>query len=240
MKRLFSKRLGPMLLVTMAPLILTSCFEVVQLISHSEGKFHYEYWYSFDEEAITSWYDLLGLGITAEEMEEMYDVVPSPADSLIEDFSNELYKLEEEFGEVSTSITKVDDYSVDVEISFPENPWNARLRDATLPIKPLRTLIPLFPLGFMQDEKEEVTDTTSSQGDDLDTVLIEEAMFYDSYWSIAIHKKLLPDDIWGVELCNMDLEGLPLDYEYKWDYLIVKIPMAKFMDGASYTHLYIY
>lgn len=233
MKRLLFKRLVSLLLIALAAIILTSCIEMVQTISHSGGKFHYESIFSLDKEKIASLYDAFGKDITAEEMEEM----SSSADSMIEDLSSFLDELKEEFAEISTTITKVNDYTVEMKISFPEYPRDTRLRNATLPINPLRTLIPLYPL--MQEEKEEETDTTNSQEDDLAQAL-DKMIFYDSYCTILIQDKLLPDDILGVELCNMDLEGRSIDYKYTLGFLIVKIPMAEFIDGTNYTHLYIY
>lgn len=230
MKRLLFKRVVSLLLVAMSSIILTSCVEMVQTISHSGGKFHYEYNFSLDKEKIASWCDAFGKDITAEEK--------SFADSLIEEAGSTLEILKEEFEEISTTITKADDYTVIIKISFPEYPRDARLRNATLPIKPSRTLIPLSPLSFMQGEKEKVTDTTNSQEDDLDKALTE-AIFYDSYCTILIQDKLLPDDIWGVEVCNMDLEGRSIDYKYTMGFLTVKIPMAEFMSKENYI-LYIY
>ena len=224
MKKFINRRLRMLLLIGTASLILTACLETEQNISDKNGWYHYDCRFSIDK----------SLGLFLEEGEE------GPfADMDAEESTEQLRREFQDYDdEIRIDVRKIDDYTVDMAVSVYKWTTNRILQDL-LPKTEHKTMkIPLvtnlFAYMFIQEMFQD------SLQDETDKAMYE-LLLSDSYWTIYVEENILPHGASRVYIADEEeWERTQVDCEWFGNRLIVKIPMAKFIDGAKYTHLIIY
>lgn len=221
MKRLLFKRLVSLLLIALVAIILTSCFETEQNISYKDGWYHYDCRFAVDK----------SLGLVFGEEEGPFADIDAATEELRREF-------QEYDNEMRIDIRKIDDYTVAMAVSVYKWTTNRELRNLLPKTEHKTARIPLVTNFLAYMFIQEIFQDT--QQDETDKAM-EELLLSDYYWTIYVEESILPYGASRAYLADKEeWERTQVDCERFGNRLIVKIPMAEFIDGTNYTHLCIY
>lgn len=220
MKKFINRQLGILLIAGIVSIIFTSCLETEQNISYKNGWYHYDCRFSIDK----------SLGLLLGEEEGPFADIDEEAQELRREF--------QDYGnEIKVDIRKIDDYTMDMAVAVYKWTTNRQLRDL-LPKTEHSTLkIPLVTNIFAYMAVQEIFQ--DSQQDESDKAM-GELLLSDCYWTIYVEENILPYGASKAYIADEEeWERTRVDCQWFGNRLVIKIPMAEFIDG-EYTHLVIY
>lgn len=221
MKEFLSKYTAQIVLSSLIILIFTSCIETEQNIFYKNGWYHYDCRFSIDK----------SLGLLLGEEEGPFADIDEEAQDLRGEF--------QDYGnEIKVDIRKIDDYTMDMAISVYKWPTNQILRDLLPKTEHTTLKIPLVTNLFAYMAIQEIFQ--DSQQNESDKAM-GELLLSDCYWTIYVEENMIPYGASKAYIADEEeWERTRVDCQWFGNRLVIKIPMAEFIDEANYTSLVIY